>query len=72
MTEKFNKLRIYKVDHRKFGGKIYATDFNTDYRGKDNTYGSIIASRILQDQKFDEQCRKTMESKERNKQKYGK
>lgn len=34
---------------RHFGGIIYPSDFNTDYRGKDNTNGSNIASRIISD-----------------------
>ena len=42
-TERFDK------EHRHFGGLIYQSDFNTDNRGKDNTYGSTIASRIESD-----------------------
>ena len=60
MTEKFNTAKVYKVDHSTFGGIIYASDFNTDYRGKNNTSGSLIANRIAQDQKFDNQCRKNI------------
>lgn len=60
MTEKFNRYETYKVEHTKFGGIIYPSDFNTDYSGKCNTNGSSIASRIIQDQKFDEQCRKNL------------
>ncbi|MDE7016026.1 MAG: hypothetical protein K2P65_00425 [Lachnospiraceae bacterium] len=44
--------------HTTFGGKIYLSDFNTDYRGKPKAGGSAIASRIAQDAKFDEQCRR--------------
>lgn len=33
-------------EHKHFGGKIYPSDFNTDYRGDDNTKGSTIARRI--------------------------
>lgn len=58
MTEKFNKYGIREVDHTKFGGIICESDFYTSYRGKDNAHGSSIASRIVVDQKFDEQCRK--------------
>lgn len=50
MTEKFYKT--WKTDHTKFGGLIYPSDFNTDYRRKDNK-GSIIASRIISDARFD-------------------
>lgn len=67
MTEKFNRYGIREVDHATFGGIIYPSDFNTDYRGKDNTYGSPIAQRIISDRKFDQQCRKAIE--ERNKKK---
>lgn len=42
-TETFDREHIH------FGGLIYSSDFNTDYRGKDNTHGSIIASRIESD-----------------------
>ncbi len=52
MTQKTNRYRIYEVDHTKFGGLIYPSDFNTEYKRKDNK-GSIIASRIVSDTKFD-------------------
>ncbi len=42
-TETFDKEHIH------FGGIIYYSDFNTDYRGNDNTNGSTIASRIESD-----------------------
>lgn len=42
-TESFDK------EHRHFGGLIYQSDFNTDYRGCDNFSGSPIASRIEAD-----------------------
>ena len=48
----------YINDPSRFGGRIYLSDFETDYRGKDNTAGSIIASRIISDWRFDEMCRK--------------
>ncbi len=57
----------YKIDHSTFGGRIYLSDFETDYRGKDNNNGSSIAQRIVSDLKFDEQCRKNIENRERNK-----
>lgn len=68
MTETFYKTGIYRVDHSTFGGVICPSDFNTDYRGKDNTNGSPIAHRIANDSKFDQQCRKNRENEERNKQ----
>jgi len=42
-TETFDK------EHRHFGGTIYPSDFNTDYRGKDSTNSSSIAARIMSD-----------------------
>lgn len=53
MTHKTNRYGIYEVDHTKFGGIIYPSDFNTDYRGKDNTYGSKIAERIEADRQME-------------------
>ncbi len=71
MTDTFYSTRNYRTDHTKFGGIICPSDFNTDYRGKDNNNGSTIAKRIVADAKFDKQCKKYIEDRERNKQ-YGK
>lgn len=60
MTGTTNRYGIYEVDHTKFGGFIFSSNFNTDYKRKDNKKGSIIANRIAQDQKFDNQCRKNI------------
>lgn len=49
MTDTFYKTGGYTPDHTKFGGLIYPSDFNTEYRGKDNANGSPIASRIEND-----------------------
>lgn len=57
MVETYYRTGIYKTDHTQFGGIIYPSDFNTDYRGKYNTNGSTIAGRIISDQQFDRQCR---------------
>lgn len=46
---KFYRTEIFDKEHIHFGGIIYSSDFNTDYRGKDNTNGSIIAKRIESD-----------------------
>ncbi len=70
MTD-FYRTENYSIDHSTFGGIIYQSDFETYYRGKDNNNGSSIAQRIVSDLKFDEQCRKNIENRERNK-KYGK
>lgn len=58
MTQKINRYKTYEVDHTKFGGIIYPSDFSTDYRGKDNSDGSTIANRIARDKRFNEQCRR--------------
>lgn len=68
MTDTFHKTKSYRTEHTTFGGLIYSSDFNTDYRGKNNTYGSPIANRISSDKQFDYQCRKYREEMERNKQ----
>lgn len=72
MTYKTNRYGIYEADHTKFGGIIYQSDFNTDYRGKDNTKGSTIASRIEADCRREEKLwKKERTNKERIKS-YGK
>lgn len=58
-----NRYGIYEVDHTKFGGLIFPSDFNTDNRGKNNYSGSQIASRIEADRQREEKLWK----KERNK-----
>lgn len=55
----------YADDHKKFGGIINPSDFNTDYRGKNTYGGSEVARRIISDHKFDEQCRKNAEGRDR-------
>lgn len=67
MTENFYRTRNYKPDHSAFGGYIYLSDFETDYRGKNNNHGSIIAQRIASDLRFDEQCRRNIVSRTRKK-----
>lgn len=59
MTNYFYKTmtKTHK-DPTRFSGLINLSDFETDYRGKDNTNGSTIAQRIVTDWRFDEQCRK--------------
>lgn len=49
---------IFDKQHRHFGGKIYISDFNTDYRGKATTNGSAIASRIEADFKWEKKLLK--------------
>lgn len=49
MTKNYYTTETFDKQHRHFGGRIYNSDFNTDYRGNDNLNGSIIASRIESD-----------------------
>ena len=51
-TERFDK------EHKHYGGKIYLSDFETDYRGKDNTKGSPIAERIESDTRWERSLQK--------------
>ena len=60
MTQKTNRYGIYEVDHTKFGGIILSSDFDTRYTNRN------IASRIENDKKFDEQCRKNILNKQYN------
>lgn len=70
MTDTFHGTKNYRTEtfdkeHIHVGGKIYQSDFNTDYRGKDNTNGSTIASRIVTDFQWE---KKMLGNAERNKQ----
>lgn len=67
MTENFYRTENYNADHRTFGGTICSSDFNTDFRGKDNDHGSSIAKRIMSDWNFDEYCKKNIEGRTRSK-----
>lgn len=58
MTETYYTTEIFDRQHTHFGGKIYPSDFNTDYRGKDTTNGSAIASRIEADFKWEKKTLK--------------
>lgn len=66
MTGTFRRSKYPKIDHTTFGGFIFHSDFNTDCRGKDNKHGSPIASRIIQDQKFDKECKNNINIRRRN------
>ena len=48
----------YDKEHIHFGGRIYESDFNTDYRGSDNIYGSTIAARIETDMRWEKKILK--------------
>lgn len=48
------KKNTYKTDPTRYGGRLYASDFDTSYPN------GRIAERIVIDSKFDEQCRKNI------------
>lgn len=55
MTNELYTIGNYKVNRSTYGGKIYKGDFGAYHSISD------IASRIIQDKKFDEQCKKNAE-----------
>lgn len=65
MKETFYRTGAHEIDHSSFGGIIYLSDFNTDYRRKDTLNGSYIAERIIADREFDRQCRINKENNNR-------
>lgn len=50
MTKNYYKTETYDREHIHFGGLIYYSDFNTDYRGDDQKR-SAFADRIAADMK---------------------
>ena len=58
MPKEFYRTGRYKPNHTTFGGLIYQSDFNTDYSGNTNANGSVVASKIASDWRFDESCKK--------------
>ena len=54
-------------DPTKFSGLITVEDFQTDYRGRDNSHGSTIAHRIAMDWKFDQKCKENLIAGNRSK-----
>lgn len=56
MKEQICKTGNHGVDHRTFGGVIYASDFNTNCRKNNSVSGSAIARRIINDLAFDREC----------------
>lgn len=57
MQDTFYKKNADMTSHTRFGGLIYASDFNTEHRGRKSINSSAIAMRIANDKKFDEHCR---------------
>lgn len=58
------KTITFDKEHRHYGGTIYISDFNTDFRGKGSKNGSSIAKRIESDFKWERNLNK---NRERNK-----
>lgn len=61
MTENYytKRIRFYNVDHSTFGGEISRGDFDRYHSISD------IAEHIISDKKFDEQCRRDIETRNR-------
>lgn len=57
------KTNFYKPDHTRFGGMIYLSDFETEWKGKKCQNSSMIASRIAGDMRFDQQCRQNIQNR---------
>lgn len=49
--------------HRTYGGAINVENFNTEYRGYSTL--SDITGQILSDMRFNEQCKKNAENRDR-------
>lgn len=64
MTENFYRTGHVDIDHSSFGGLIYPSDFETEYYSEN---GRHIASRIANDLKFDEQCKKSAFARDKKK-----
>lgn len=56
-----NFILIENRNRNTYGGYIFTSDFCTDYEGTRN-----IAERIINDWKFDKQCKKNSEARKRN------
>ena len=60
MTNYYNN-ETYNVDHSTFGMNIYRGDFDSW------NYMSDIADRIVSDWRFDQQCKKNAQNRDKNK-----
>lgn len=58
MQGKNSRHRTIQKDPTTFGGIVYLSDFSTYHPRTKCGAGSPTASRIAQDQKFDDTCRK--------------
>ena len=63
MTRNYYRTGSYKPDHSTFGGIINFSDFCTDYNRSEKS--KSWAERIVSDWKFDERCRKSIETRKR-------
>ena len=67
MTSENFTIKSYS-DHTRFGGLIYASDFETDYVPRTTrTGGSHIAERIVSAWKFDRECSQNIKGREKRK-----
>ena len=60
----FYRTGKFKPDYSTYGGEIYYSDFCTDFSG-DQRKESLFATRIASDARFDEMCKKNIESRDR-------
>jgi hypothetical protein len=68
MTKQFYITGTHKPDYCTYGGKIYLSDFETDFPPKpDKNNGSITASYIMDAWSFDKQCKKNIEIRDNQK-----
>ena len=60
----FYRTGKFKSNHSTYGGEIYYSDFCTDFSGNPRNE-SFFAIRIASDWRFDEMCKKNIESRDR-------
>ena len=65
MTRNYYTTGSYNPDYSTFGGIINFSDFCTDHNRSEKS--KSWTERIVSDWKFDEQCKKNMENRNRNK-----
>ena len=65
MTRNYYTTGNYKPDYSTFGGIINFSDFCTDHNRSEKS--KSMAERIISDWKFDKQCKKNIENRDRNK-----
>lgn len=65
MARNYYTTGNYKPDYSTFGGIINFSDFCTDHNRSEKS--KSMAERIISDWKFDKQCKKNIENRDRNK-----